>query len=219
MIVSVELRQEPPFYELDLPVVVETETGPVRRTVRLGDASTTAEILVDGRPLSVAVDPDFDVARQLLEGELPPVLRDVARAGSHALVVGGGASDAATAIADALLRETADLPRVALEGEPPEAEALLAVGETGEIAAFRTARLPGAAPGVARQGDSRAWVERDGAGRIWLFASADRAGALAEDLASLRYYGGQSFVVSDGGPRPRSGRWPVEDSPMRIDLP
>ncbi len=217
--VSVALQQNAPFYELDLPVVVETEAGPVTEIVRLDGASTTAEIAVPAPAVSVAVDPDFDVARELLAGELPLTLRDVVRAGSHAVLAGRSASGPATAIAGALLRGSADLTRAPLEGQTPDADAVIAVGETDEVAAFRTARLPGKTPRIARQGDSRAWVERDADGRIWLFASADRVSALTEELASLRYYGGQSFVVVDGEARPRSGRWPVEDSPMRIALP
>ncbi len=215
-LVALTLAQEGDVYDVSVPITVETEDGAVVETLRLDASAEIFEIEVDARPLSIAADPDFDVARRLLKGELPATLRDALRAGTPALMLGEGAAAAGKEMARTLFE--GDLPGKPLAAPPPHSDIVVAVGGTDEIASFQERRLGGRAPDVARAGDSRAWAEQDGSGRIWLFVSANDLSTLGERLPALRYYGNQSFVIFADGAAPESGRWPVEASPMRLSL-
>jgi hypothetical protein len=215
--VTLAIAQEGDVYRLEVPVVVETESGPVREVVRLAGRTGTAVIDVAARPISLAIDPDFDVARQVLDGELPPTLLEARRAGATALLVDPARHDEAKDIARHVLGVPDAPVRVAPGAPLPETGAILAYGTTDEISALRAERLGGEAPGISRRGTSRVWVEREDGGRLWIFASSDAGMPRAERMRSLRYYLGQSFVVF--GPEGASaGRWPVEDGPMSLAL-
>jgi hypothetical protein len=206
---TVTLTQAAPAWRLRVPLRLETAAGTERHVVELRGPRTEARLSSPARPRAVAVDPGFDVARHLLDGERPPTLRDALSAGRVAVHPGG------EAVAEALIG--APVTRLDRDGGvPDEADAVVVAGATAEVAALRERLLPGAPPEEARAGRARAWVERDAAGRTWLFASAARPETLPEALQALRYYGGASHVVIAAEGRPRSGRWPVEASPMVV---
>jgi hypothetical protein len=91
------------------------------------------------------------------------------------------------------------------------------VGVTSEIVALRNAQLSGEAPQIATQGASRAWVERGGHERLWMFISADDPDGFGS-LYALRYYGALSYAAFDGGEPIITGSWPVESNPLRMEL-
>jgi hypothetical protein len=71
---SFRLEQTDPPFTIDLPVVVETVSGRQETTVRLEDTSRDYRLEVPGRPLSMAVDPDYDTFRRLHPEEIPVTL-------------------------------------------------------------------------------------------------------------------------------------------------
>ncbi|MFZ1948030.1 MAG: M1 family aminopeptidase [bacterium] len=72
--VAFTVRQNPPAYVLDLPIVVETDRGSETFTVRLSGDDSTYAVEPKGRPLALAVDPDFDIFRHLYTEEIPITL-------------------------------------------------------------------------------------------------------------------------------------------------
>ncbi len=68
---TVRQRQSGP-YALEIPVVVTTAAGPVTALVRSQAAATAFSIDTPGEPLSVAVDPEFDLFRSLDPRETAP---------------------------------------------------------------------------------------------------------------------------------------------------
>ena len=206
---TVTLTQAAPAWRLRVPLRLETAAGTERHAVEMRGARTKVRLTTAAAPRALAVDPGFDVARHLLDGERPPTLRDALSAARVAVHPGGAA------VAEALI--DAPVTRLGPDGEAPaDADAVVVAGATAEVAALRDRLLPGAPPEEARAGRARAWVERDAAGRAWLFASAARPETLPEALQALRYYGDASYVVVAAEGRPRSGRWPVEESPMVV---
>ncbi len=61
-------------YSLLVPLVLETTSGEVRRSVRIKDEKESVDIEIKGQPLCVTLDPDYDLMRKLDSSESPPVL-------------------------------------------------------------------------------------------------------------------------------------------------
>jgi aminopeptidase N len=70
---TVEQSTEQP-YILSVPVLVETTKGTEHHTVRVQHQQDTVEIEVDGRPIAITLDPDYELMRNLFPQEFPPVL-------------------------------------------------------------------------------------------------------------------------------------------------
>lgn len=78
--VAVELRQtqgagEP--FAVDVPVVLQTEAGAIPKTVSMTKAKETFAIVSPARPISLRVDPRFDVFRRLDPRETPATLGQI----------------------------------------------------------------------------------------------------------------------------------------------
>lgn len=71
--VALQQRNAKP-YDLTVPVVVETARGASRHNVVITGADQSATLEVDGKPLAVVLDPDYDVLREPGPEEYPPVL-------------------------------------------------------------------------------------------------------------------------------------------------
>jgi len=72
-VLSLELKQSTPAYDLVLPVQVQTMSGIVSRDIVLQQSSATVEIELDNRPLSVRIDPGYQLLRRLSPSEKPAV--------------------------------------------------------------------------------------------------------------------------------------------------
>lgn len=70
--VAIMLGQKAPAYALTLPVLVTTEEGAIWREVSIDTERTEVNIEVRGRPLSIEIDPEYQVFRLLSDRELPP---------------------------------------------------------------------------------------------------------------------------------------------------
>ncbi|MCB1055633.1 MAG: hypothetical protein KDD11_09000 [Acidobacteria bacterium] len=73
------LRQTQPGdpYELEVPVVLETESGPLLRRLPLASHESTFELPSETLPLALHVDPSFDLFRVLDPLEVPPSIGQV----------------------------------------------------------------------------------------------------------------------------------------------
>ncbi len=60
-------------YVMDVPIVIQTMQGEVRKTIHIKDNETKIEIPLAGTPLELAIDPNYDIIRQLDHDEIPPV--------------------------------------------------------------------------------------------------------------------------------------------------
>jgi aminopeptidase N len=61
-------------YSLLVPLVLETISGEVRRSVRVKTEKESVDIEIKGQPLCVTLDPDYGLMRKLDSSEFPPVL-------------------------------------------------------------------------------------------------------------------------------------------------
>ncbi len=174
--------------------------------------------IVPERPVRIHVDPQFDIARTLLDGELAPTIGE-AFSGLDTVVLlamEGTFRDAAESLAGALL------PR-SFETRMPDnlqvlAKNALIIGETEAVLSIRNETSSEPAPIIARQGTARAWVEKKASGSLRLYVSADEPGQLGGRLAGLRYFGNRSYLALSGDGTVAIGTWPVTESPLTRKL-
>lgn len=87
--VTFTVKQATPPFVLDLPVRVETTHGVEDFTVRLAGEDSTYTLETRSEPITVAIDPDFDVFRRLYLEEVPMTLGGVFAQDSIPVVLGG----------------------------------------------------------------------------------------------------------------------------------
>ncbi len=91
------LQQAEPYYEVTVPVRVESDTGTSVHLVPLHGAEATMELGASAR--IIEIDPDCDLFRRLKRAEIPPALSQTLGAEKTVVVIG---SDTSKAMAAAL---------------------------------------------------------------------------------------------------------------------
>ncbi len=87
-VVSGELRQQAPYYQLDVPLRVATATGAKTALLTLSGAQQSFALQVGEKPTSLRVDPDIDLFRILTAAEIPATVNSI-RGSEHLLVLRG----------------------------------------------------------------------------------------------------------------------------------
>jgi peptidase M1-like protein len=72
--VSFDIRQSGPAYIMDIPVVFDTRSGKILRSVRIDKSVQKVSFDLDSRPSSFELDPGHEVFRLLSDDETPPTL-------------------------------------------------------------------------------------------------------------------------------------------------
>lgn len=218
-----QTQAEAPF-RLVVPVVVGLADGrTLTHTVAMDGRSAAVELPLPAAPVCVAVDPQFDVFRRLLPGELPAALNRVL--GSERLLI------LLPAAADAPRREAyRRLAQAWADGQPGieirEDEALAQLPADRPVLLLgwqnrhRGVVTPDSDDGVDLEG--RRWprarhgfviTARDGA-LAWL--AADDPAAIAALARKVPHYGKYSYLVfaGPGGENRLKGQWAANDSPL-----
>src|SRR3569623_105726 len=93
---TLEQTQPGPAYRLRVPVtvVIAGSTTSIDRVLVMQDKRLDATLRLPGRPLHVAVDPDFDVFRRFAPAELPATLRAALAADRLTIVLPAAAAPA-----------------------------------------------------------------------------------------------------------------------------
>ncbi|MEW6067610.1 MAG: ChaN family lipoprotein [Nitrospirota bacterium] len=72
--VSFEIIQKGEIYEFNLPLKIKTDKGEINTILNIKNAVEKLEISVEGNPLEVVIDENYDLMRQLSEEESPPLI-------------------------------------------------------------------------------------------------------------------------------------------------
>lgn len=225
-------------YALSLPVVVQTDAGPVRTVVDVEGRETSLRIDTEARPLALHVDPDHDVFRALDPRELPPSLGQIF-GDSRVLAVLPSAAPAAEREAWRALVETWRRADHAIEsvadadvaGLPPDRSVWL-LGRDNRLAGWFLEREPRVrleasalvlgSERVPIDGHAAAVATRHPAAPDravgWILNAAPRA--FAGLGRKLPHYGRYSYVAFEGDEPVNTlgGQWPPDDSPLSVDL-
>lgn len=81
------LVQERPYYDITLNLALDTEDGPIGKTIHLSGQQVKFEIPSDARPRGLTADPDYQLFRQLTPEEIPPTVNTLKGSTSIVMVV------------------------------------------------------------------------------------------------------------------------------------
>lgn len=223
------LAQSGEAFPLQVPVTWESGSGSGRAVVSLDGESAQLELPADLH--SVAVDPDYDLFREVFREEVPPALSQVLGADSTTVVIGSAASEpmreALLAVArdwaanqDAVIVDEADFDPVRsgarnlfVLGPGPLAERSFA-GAAGALGSAPL-ELKGEAEGKSLVACFRDPANADIARAIVLPASVEVAAALGRKIP---HYSRYSWLLFEGEQNVGKGSWTVLTSPLRRTL-
>jgi aminopeptidase N len=213
------LTQGTPPYPLDVPVAIRTATGEKTVRVPLARARDAATLTVTSKPLAVAVDPEFQLWRELGAVESPPILREAIAARDPVMVSLDRSSDFVRA-AETLCRALLEYPARQAGTLPADAAVAILVGTPARIepalARYRLGPRPEAVKG---RGTAQAWTVRQDDQTVLVISARD-AGALAALARALPHLGGQSWAVFEGPRLVARGVWKAEAAsvPVRVSV-
>jgi hypothetical protein len=81
------LAQHDPFFDIAVPLAVETAEGTIEQTVHLSGRTAKFEIATRDQPLAVTADPDYHLFRRLTANEMPPTINTLKGSSSLVLVL------------------------------------------------------------------------------------------------------------------------------------
>ncbi|PIE58712.1 MAG: hypothetical protein CSA33_02095 [Desulfobulbus propionicus] len=109
-VVKFTLSNNPPF-ALTVPVRITTTQGTTWQQVRLEKEEQTFTLQTDALPLSLTVDPGYDLMRKLTEKETPPLLAHLFASTRLRILVSPSLRDTAQPIVDYFTRRGASLTK------------------------------------------------------------------------------------------------------------
>jgi hypothetical protein len=211
------LSQGPPAYPLEVPVAVRTERGQETLRVPLSSVRDAATLRINAKPLAVAVDPEFQLWRQLDAAEAPPILREAIAARDPVIVNLEGNPEFARA-AETLGRTMLEQAPRMVVALPPATPVAMLVGTPARIDAALAKHRLGPRPRETKgHGTAQVWTVRNGTQTVGVISAQD-ADALAALARALPHLGGQSWAVFEG-PRPVArGVWRAEAVSVPVRL-
>lgn len=214
---AITLEQSAPFYRLNVPVRIVTEAGTTNLTIPIDGDQKTETVQLNGKIVSLNIDPEHSLFRRLLPGEAPPILRDILLDKAAETILLGEDEEwrnAAGSLAAALFRTPSVPPLAAGISKLPETP-LLVVGRRAELDGFLKAHELGERPAaLSAQSDARAWTASRPGGKAILFVEAEDAAALGALIRPLPHYRSKSFILFQQGKAVENGVWPTISGPM-----
>ncbi len=234
-----QIQQDPP-YTLDVPITVQTEQGPVTSVVSTAQPSQAFSIPVHATPVSLTVDPMFDLFRLLDPRETPSSLGQIFGEPQILAVLPAAASESKrNAYRQLVAAWTSDSHAIDLIedselGDLPAGQSIWILGRENRFAASLIAGGPNeAASGDGdsiQLGDARlplanhcVVIIRRHPGNIekavgLLMVEPDAA--FAGVARKLPHYGKYSYLGFEGDEPTNvvKGQWSTEGSPLAVDL-
>ena len=219
---SFTLSQPDLAYALEVPIRLVTTDGEEMFQASIDGAASRIELALAAGPLSLTIDPDFDLFRRLGASEAPPILRDTTLNTNTVVIYAGS---------DPEMEQTSrELAARLLDGPPRFAEnsstaslqgALLIIGEGTAVRQFLDDRnLPSTPKGLTGRGSAKAWAWRwgDGQGKSHplLVVEASNHQALLALLSPLPHYGRRGYLIFNGAKVIDDGVWPAAAGPLAV---
>ena len=214
------LDQGTPPYPLDVPIAIRTTTNQKTVRVPLAKARDAATLTVKSKPVAVAIDPEFQLWRELGAVESPPIVREAIAARDPVIVNLDRSSDfvrATETLGQALLERPARRSDIL----PADPSVAIVMGTPARIdttlARYRLGPRPEPVQGSG--GTAQVWTVRKGNQTV-LVISANDAEALAALARALPHLGSQSWAVFDGARPVARGVWRAEAPavPVRLNV-
>jgi hypothetical protein len=235
---TITQKQDGPPYRLDVPVIVETDSGFSTQVVAMSDRTAAIDITIKDRPLSLRIDPYFDLFRLLDPRETPPSISQIFGEERILAVLPSGGPAATQAAYRELLKgwQTATHAiEIKLDSEirelPPGTSVWL-LGRENRFASAAFSRQAGLAiskdalrldgQALPAAGHTAVVITRHpgSAEKVVGWITVDPIEALPGLGRKLPHYGKYSYVGFEGTEpvNTLSGAWQSADSPLALDL-
>ena len=230
-----QIVQKEPYFDLHIPMRLETEGSKMDSVLKVGGGITTFSLSADARPKRLVADPDVDLFRRLDRTEIPPTVNGI-RGSTDLLVVAarglpGDILDASKTLLAAMGRENT---RVVREEDTPASDLaghdVLYLGlPAGK--GYLPRLPPNLSAGPARftldgakyssPGDALFAVlpHPAGGGRVAALFLAFSPQAALQAARKIPHYGKYSYLAFAGGENKEKGTWEVTSSPTVYEFP
>lgn len=228
--VSGTLRQRPPFYDLRVPVRLETASGIEEAVVGLQGAEASFHFRTASAPRRLLADPEADLFRRLEATEIPPAVNGVRGSESLLVVTAADLPPALLEPARVLLAAMGQKnAKVIAENRLGPAELqkhdLLFIGlpSRRDLLPPLPAGLAVTAKGFTLEGKEYAGVETAlfaalphpaDPGRVAALFLAGSTAAAETAAPKIPHYGKYSYLAFAAGSNVAKGIWPVTISPL-----
>ncbi len=237
--IFITLKQVQPedVFTLDIPIGVATSKGVEIPVVKMTQREQTFEINVDGKPLKLAVDPQYDVFRRLNPKEVPPAMSKALASKENIIVLPSAAKKDKLNIYKTFARKWQDADNDKYDVVYDNNLKSLPAGKTAWILGFDNifAKIidrelkPYASSvlsdsvvfqgkPVAKNGNDFIINVRDyrDDGRNMVFIAIDNKNAVDGLVRKLPHYGKYGYLGFEGDEPVNiaKGQWPVLNSPL-----
>jgi aminopeptidase N len=220
--ISFTLSQPDLPYSLEVPIRLETAKGKEMFQASIDGEASRVELPLSARPLSLTVDPDFDIFRRLGASEAPPILRDTTLNSDTTVIFVDSNPDmkqTARQLARKMLDGPARFPEDSMSA--PIQGPLLVIGSEAAVAQFlHQKNLPSTPKTLVGRGSARAWAwawaNSEGIISPLLVVEAVDHKALQSLLRPLPHYGRRGYLIFNGANVVDDGVWPASSGPLTV---
>jgi len=220
--VSFTLSQPELPYSLNVPIKLITTEGEEMFQASIDGRASQIDLPLSAPPLSISVDPGFDVFRRLDATEASPILRDTTL-DANSVVVFVGSNKAMQKTAKQLAARMMDRPPRFEESSQLSGHngPMLVIGTTLEVAQFLHQRgFPATPKALQGRGTARVWAARRQSGGETslplLVVEANDPQALQDLLRPLPHYGRRGYLVFNATKAIDDGVWPARGGPLSV---
>jgi len=234
---TLEQRQAGEAFDIDVPVYVATKNGIATFVFNMSRKEQGYQIMVDGKPLQIAIDPQYDVFRILDPAEVPPTLSKIWASQQNIFIIPSKANKTQQAIyqkfAEQWQAADNDDFKIVLDSDldalPVDITAWILGYENKfadevqtQLKAYNSSILGDSIHlmknGITKKGKSLVLTlaRANDLNKQDIFIALDNELAIGGLTRKLPHYGKYSFLAFDGDEPTNisKGQWPVTGSPL-----
>jgi aminopeptidase N len=230
--VSGTVRQGKPVYALDAPLELVTEQQVYHQIVALDSTESTFVFTVAERPVSLSVDPENHLFRQLYPEERPATVNDL-RASRRPLVVVSRGADRLLAASRDLLRglqwqDAEVLDEAGILAAMPTDRDVLFLGwpQSARLQPQKTAEVSALLPEQPVDGKLNLDPNRvlflvqkpPGQDRVKAYFLPGSSEAAVDTARRIPHYGRYSYLVFEAGRNQIKATWEPRGSPLQVNF-
>jgi len=220
--ISFTLSQQGPPYLLNVPIKLTTKNGEELFRASISDKVSQIDLQLSEAPISISVDPGFDIFRRLDTSKTVPILRDTTlSANSVAILI--STDKVMKKVAKQLATKMMDTPPNFIKASQISEYngPVLIIGKAQEVEKFlHQNNFPTTPKALQGRGSARVWAARrksnNGAPQPLIVIEASSPQALHNLLRPLPHYGRRSYLVFEASTVLEAGVWPAESSPLSV---
>jgi aminopeptidase N len=211
-------------YFLDVPIKLITKDGYKLFLVSINNRISQVNLQLSETPISISIDPEFDIFRRLGTTETSPILRDTTLSASTVVIL--------VSLNKAMQKTAKQLVTNMMDAHPQYVKAsqtseqngpILVIGTALEVAKFLNQNdFPAVPKALQGRGSARVWAthrqSKTGTPLPLLVIEAEDHQALHSLLRPLPHYGRRGYLIFDASTVVDSGVLPPKENPLSVQL-